>query len=110
VSRGLGDVYKRQALDGLLARIRQPVDIGVQLDIAQDLLVGRLSGRAHVEGRADDSPETVRKRLTVYAEQTAPVVDYYRNQGKLVCVQGAGTVDEVFIRILEALSPAPDVG
>ncbi|MFS8064619.1 MAG: adenylate kinase family protein, partial [Luteimonas sp.] len=67
-------------------------------------------GRAHVEGRADDSPEAVRKRLAVYAEQTAPVVDFYRNNGKLVCVQGVGSMDDVFTRILEAISPTSDVG
>ena len=104
------NLAQANALDQLLARIRQPVDIAVQLDVDQDLLVGRLSGRAHVEGRADDSPESVRKRLTVYAEQTAPVVDYYRNQGKLACVQGVGSMDEVFTRIIEAISPTSDVG
>jgi len=104
------NLAQANALDQLLARIRQPVDIAVQLDVDQDLLVGRLSGRAHVEGRADDSPESVRKRLTVYAEQTAPVVDYYRNQGKLACVQGVGSMDEVFTRIIEALNPTSDVG
>lgn len=104
------NLVQARALDGLLARIKQPADIAVQLDVSNELLVERLSGRAHVEGRADDSPDAVRKRLAVYAEQTAPVVDYYRNQGKLACVQGVGTVDEVFIRILEAISPTSDVG
>lgn len=104
------NLVQARALDQLLARIRQPADIAVQLDVANELLVGRLSGRAHVEGRADDSPEAVRKRLSVYAEQTAPVVDHYRNQGKLVCVQGVGSMDEVFTRIVEAINPTSDVG
>ena len=52
----------------------------------------RAAGRAHrrprrAEGRADDSPESVRNRLNVYDEQTAPVVDFYRNTGKLACVR-----------------------
>jgi adenylate kinase len=104
------NLAQARALDGLLARIKQPADIAIQLDVSQELLVARLSGRAHVEGRADDSPDSVRKRLAVYAEQTAPVVEYYRNQSKLACVKGVGTVDEVFIRILEAISPTSDVG
>ena len=104
------NLVQARALDQLLARIGQPADIAVQLDVANELLVGRLSGRAHVEGRADDSPEAVRKRLSVYAEQTAPVVDHYRNQGKLVCVQGVGSMDEVFTRIVEAINPTSDVG
>jgi adenylate kinase len=104
------NLVQARALDALLAKIGQPMDIAVQLDVAQDLLVGRLSGRASVEGRADDSPDAVRKRLRVYDEQTAPVVDYYRNTGKLVCLDGVGGVDEVFTRIVEAISPGKDVG
>ena len=104
------NLVQARALDELLQRIKQPVDLAVQLDVSHELLVGRLSGRAHVEGRADDSPEAVRKRLTVYAEQTAPVVDYYRNQAKLACLDGVGSVDDVFTRIVEAISPAPEIG
>ncbi|MEO7251960.1 MAG: adenylate kinase [Arenimonas sp.] len=104
------NLTQARALDSVLARLGQPADMAVQLEVANELLVGRLSGRAHVEGRADDSPEAVRTRLRVYTEQTAPVVDYYRQQGKLACVQGVGAVDEVFTRILEAISPTSDVG
>jgi adenylate kinase len=104
------NLAQARALDSLLARIKQPVDLAVQLDVDQNLLVERLSGRAHVEGRADDTPEAVRNRLMVYAEQTAPVVDYYRNQGKLACVHGVGAMDEVFTRIVEAIKPTSDVG
>ena len=104
------NLVQARALDALLLKIRQPMDMAVQLDVAQELLVSRLSGRAHVEGRADDSPESVRKRLSVYAEQTAPVVDYYRNTGKLACLDGVGSVDDVFIRIIEAISAGKDVG
>ena len=104
------NLAQAHALDSLLDRIRQPADVAVQLDVPAQLLVDRLSGRAHVEGRADDSPEAVRNRLAVYTGQTAPVVDYYRNTGKLVCVQGVGSIDEVFTRILEAINPTSDVG
>ena len=104
------NLAQARALDALLVKIGQPMDLAIQLDVAQDLLVGRLSGRASVEGRADDSPDAVRKRLRVYDEQTAPVVDYYRNTGKLVCLDGVGDVDEVFTRILEAFGAGRDVG
>ncbi len=104
------NLAQARALDALLDRIGQPADLAVQLDVATDLLVDRLSGRAKLEGRADDSPDAVRKRLAVYSEQTAPVVDFYRNQGKLACVQGEGGMDEVFVRILEAINPTSDVG
>ena len=99
-----------RALDELLARIKQPVDIAVQLDVDTALLVERIAGRAAQEGRVDDSPESVRNRLNVYEQQTAPVVDFYRQQGKLTCVHGEGSMDEVFNRIVEAINPTSDVG
>ena len=104
------NLAQARALDGLLARIKQPVDIAVQLDVDTNLLVERIAGRAALEGRADDTPESVRNRLNVYNEQTAPVVDFYRQKGNLSCVDGVGSMDEVFNRIVEAMSPTSDVG
>lgn len=98
------------ALDALLARLGQPVEKAVQLEVGTELLVERLAGRAKAEGRADDNPESVRNRLNVYTEQTAPVIDFYRAQGKLACVHGVGSMDEVFTRIIEVLAPTPDLG
>ena len=104
------NLVQARALDVLLERLRQPVDIAVQLDVDTALLVERISGRSALEGRADDTPESVRNRLNVYNEQTAPVVEFYRNTGKLACVHGVGSMDEVFTRIVEAINPTSDVG
>ncbi len=104
------NLVQANALGGLLAKLKQPIDIAIQLDVDTELLVGRLAGRAKAEGRADDSPEAVRKRLAVYQAQTAPVVDYYRNLGKLAHLDGVGTLDAVFTRITEALAGTPEVG
>ena len=104
------NLAQARALDQLLERIGQPMDVAVQLEVGTDLLVQRLAGRAQAEGRADDSPDAVRNRLAVYDQQTAPVVDFYRNLGKLVHLDGVGTLDEVFTRIVEAIAPANDVG
>ena len=98
------------ALDGLLAKIGQPLDAVVQLDVGTELLVERIAGRAQAEGRADDNPESVRKRLQVYADQTAPVIDFYRQHGQLTVVDGVGGLDLVFARIIEAISPGHDIG
>lgn len=98
------------ALDKLLARIGQPMDFAVQLEVPTDLLVERIAGRATAEGRADDSPESVRNRLDIYDCQTAPVIDFYRQHGQLTVVDGVGSLDDVFNRIVEALVPAHDVG
>jgi adenylate kinase len=98
------------ALGQLLAKLGQKFDFAVQLEVPTELLVERIAGRAKAEGRADDNPESVRKRLQVYTDQTAPVIDFYRQQGELTVVDGVGSLDEVFTRITEALAPAKEVG
>lgn len=98
------------ALDGLLQRIGQPMDFAVQLEVPTELLVQRIAGRAQAEGRADDSPESVRTRLRVYDEQTAPVIGFYRQHGQLTVVDGVGSLDQVFTRIVEAIAPMREVG
>jgi len=52
----------------------------------------------------------VRHRLNVYDQQTAPVIDFYRQHGQLTVVDGVGSLDEVFTRILEAIQPGHEVG
>ncbi len=104
------NLAQADALNALLERIGQPMDAAVQLDVATDLLVERIAGRAQEEGRADDTPESVRTRLNVYSEQTAPVVDFFRQRGKLSVVDGVGSLDDVFARIISALKPVPEVG
>lgn len=104
------NLVQAAALDELLERLRQPMDLAVQLDVGTDMLVDRLAGRAKAEGRDDDTPEVVRNRLNVYNRQTAPVIDHYRNQGKLAHLDGVGTLDEVFNRIVGAIDPYVEVG
>ena len=104
------NLAQASALGELLGRIGQPIDCAVQLDVDNDLLVERIAGRAKAEGRADDNPESVRKRLAVYSAQTAPVVEYYRQNGMLTTVDGVGSLDEVFQRIVEAIAPVREVG
>ncbi len=104
------NLAQADALDVLLKRIGQPMDAAVQLDVATELLVERIAGRAAAEGRADDSPESVRTRLKVYDSQTAPVIEFYRTHGQLTVIDGVGTLDEVFTRIIEAIAPVREVG
>ncbi|MCL6713624.1 adenylate kinase [Pseudomonas sp. R2.Fl] len=104
------NLVQADALGVLLERIRQPMDFAVQLEVPTDLLVERIAGRAKAEGRDDDSPDVVRNRLDKYTSQTAPVIEYYRQHGQLTVVDGVGSLDEVFSRLIEALSPAKEVG
>ena len=97
------NVAQCEALEALLARIGQPLDIAIKLKVPSELIVERIAGRAAAEGRKDDTPETVRERLRVYAEQTAPVAEHFNALGKLRIVDGVGDVDTVFKRILAAL-------
>ncbi|GAB3023933.1 MULTISPECIES: adenylate kinase [Oleiagrimonas] len=92
-----------EALDGLLQRLNQPLDAVVKLEVPSEEIVGRCEIRFKAEGRADDNPEVVRKRLAVYAEQTAPVADWYQRHGMLKVVDGVGELDAVFQRILAVL-------
>ena len=100
------NLAQANALDALLARLQQPVDVAVQLDVGTELLVQRLAGSAQQEGRADDNPESVRNRLRVYSDQTEPVIDFYRQKNRLICVYGVGSVDEVLARVLAAIEGA----
>ena len=91
------------ALESLLERIGQPLDVAVKLVVPSELIVERIAGRAAAEGRKDDTPETVRERLRVYAEQTEPVARHFADLGRLVVVDGVGELDSVFQRIIAAL-------
>ncbi|HEX9814043.1 MAG TPA: adenylate kinase [Myxococcota bacterium] len=93
-----------EALDALLERIGTSLERCVALVVDEDSLVTRLLGRAQIEGRSDDSEETIRTRMSVYRAQTAPLVDYYRKRGILAEVDGLGSIEEVAKRIEEALS------
>ncbi len=104
------NLAQADALDRLLAELGQPFDAAVQLAVDNEQIIGRLAGRAKAEGRADDSPESVRNRLEVYDRQTAPVIEFYRQHGQLTVVDGVGDLDAVFARILEAIQPGHEVG
>ncbi|NBU85535.1 MAG: adenylate kinase [Actinobacteria bacterium] len=69
-----------------------------------DEVVGRLLNRAIKQGRSDDTEEVIRRRLEVYEEQTAPLIDLYSSRGILVTVDGLGSIDEVAARIHSVLN------
>jgi adenylate kinase len=93
-----------EALDRMLAERGLSVDAVVNLDVDEAKLVERMAGRAKNEGRADDNPETIRERLRVYREKTAPLVSWFEKKGRLVTVDGLGEIGEVSRRIEDALA------
>ena len=102
------NLAQAEALDALLERLGQPVDEALQIDVDVDMVVERIARRAAEEGRSDDTEEVVRNRMKVYADQTAPVVDYYAQKGVLSRVLGVGTIEEVFQRIQGVLQIRAD--
>jgi adenylate kinase len=98
-----------EAFDGMLERTGRRVDLVIVLDVPEDELRARILRRAAEEGRADDTPATVRTRLEVYLSETAPVLTHYQHKAvNIQHVDGVGTVEEVHGRITLALaSPAP---
>ena len=120
------------ALDEMLGELGKPLQNAILINVEFGNLVKRLTGRRtcsncgqmynvyfsppQAEGvcdrcggtdlahRADDNEETISHRLTVYQEQTEPLVNYYDEQGKLASIEGEGELDDVFARISQALA------
>jgi adenylate kinase len=129
------NVSQAYELDGILGDLGTLLDVVLDLNVAHDEVVRRLSGRRtckscghvwHVEydrpqtegvcgkcggqlyQRDDDHPETVRHRLAVYGEQTAPLIEFYRARKQLVEIDALGTVEDVTERAIGALTPYAD--
>lgn len=92
-----------KALDELLERLGAGLDCCLALTADTEAVVERLLKRAEIEGRADDNEQTIRERMSVYEEQTAPLLTYYRDKGLLVEVSGMGTIEAVSGVVMEAL-------
>ncbi len=125
-------VTQAEALGEIVTDLGTPLDVVLELQVEDDEVVRRLSGRRtcrncghvwHVEfdppavagtcdhcggelfQRDDDKPETIERRLQVYGEQTAPLVEFYAAQGKLVGIDATGPVEDVTTRAIDALRP-----
>ena len=123
-------IPQAEALDAALGKINQSMDFAVDVDVPDESIVTRMSGRraclncgatyhivsipTKVEGicdrcgnpvvlRDDDAPETVQKRLGVYHEQTQPLIDYYKKQDILKTVDGTQPMEQVFADIVAIL-------
>ena len=93
-----------QAVDGLLDARGVHVDHVIVLEVPEEELVTRMMGRARLEGRADDTPEAIRKRFAVYREQTAPLIAYYEEQHVVRPVIGTGSIEEIQHRMQELVA------
>jgi adenylate kinase len=94
-----------EALDDLLARLGRDLDVVFELQASdREVLLERLAKRAAEEGRTDDTPEAIRKRLEIYDRETAPLVEYYRStRGNVVGIHADRPIEDVFAEIRAAL-------
>ena len=94
-----------EALDELLRELGRELDIVFDLQVPKrEMLLERLLRRAAEEGRADDTPEVIGRRLELYESETAPLVDYYRtHQANVVGIHADRSVDEVFHEVEQSL-------
>ena len=97
------NLAQAEALDAMLTEIDRELDLVLFFDLDQVTSTERLRKRAVIEGRDDDTPDAIARRLELYHEQTAPLVDLYRASGRLVPIRAERTIDEVANEIAEAL-------
>ena len=94
------------ALDEMLAEIDRPLTVVFELQVPDEVAIERLERRAADEGRVDDTPEAIARRIDLYHRETKPLVSHYRLAGNLVGIHGDRTENEVFAEIQQALDQA----
>ena len=94
-----------EALDELLRELDRELDVVFDFQVAdRELLIGRMLGRAREEGRSDDTPEAMTRRLDLYERETSPIIEYYRTrQANVVGIHADRTIEEVFAEIERSL-------
>jgi len=97
-------VAQAQALDKLLALKKTDIATVLALDVSEDELVKRLLNRGKTSGRSDDTnDEVIRKRFSVYGNETSPVAEYYKKSRKFKNIKGEGSVEEIFAALRQAI-------
>jgi adenylate kinase len=102
-------IPQAEALDTMLAERGRKIDLVLELKVDDAVLLSRVEARIKAGGvlRSDDTPETLAYRLGVYYRNTAPLIDFYRGQGKLKTVDGMAPVEAVTAQIAEILDGVP---
>jgi adenylate kinase len=95
-----------EALDTMLSEIDRPLTIVFELQVPEEVAIERLERRAADEGRVDDTPEAIARRIDLYRRETEPLVSHYRLAGNLVGIHGDRPENEVFAEIQQALDQA----
>ncbi len=96
-------IPQAEALKVMLAERGHKIAAMIELDVPEDELMKRLIKRGQESGRSDDNAETIKKRLDVYHNQTAPLIDWYRNEGIHYHINGLGELDRIFADICKVV-------
>ncbi len=96
-------VVQAEELKNLLKVMNRKIDVVINLDVPEEEIVKRLLNRAKIENRTDDTEPVIRNRMKTYYNQTYPLIEYYKKEGKLKNINGIGTVEEITKRIMDAL-------
>lgn len=96
-------IAQAEALKAMLNERGQDVVAMIELDVPEEELMTRLLKRGQETGRADDNEETIKRRLVVYNEQTSPLKEWYKNDGKHCYINGLGELDRIFADIVAAI-------
>lgn len=102
-------IPQAQALNDMLAKRGTDLHAVIGLEVPEEELIERMLNRGKETGRADDNPETIKNRLEVYHNQTQPLQDYYKNEGKYIPINGTGLVDEIFDEISAGVEQATGI-
>jgi adenylate kinase len=87
-----------------LADKKTPLHAVLEFSLPDEDIIARLLQRAEIEKREDDKEDVIKRRLEVYAEQTAPIISFYRNEGLLISISAVGTIEEITANAIAALS------
>src|SRR5690606_13103665 len=99
-------IPQAEGIERILAGLGRQIDQVLFFDVSDEEILGRLERRRSIEGRADDDPEAVSRRLSAYREQTAPLLDWYEQRGGVTRIDAVGSVDDIAGRVAEAVDAA----
>ena len=98
------NVAQAEVLRAILVEKKSPLQAVLEFSAPDAEIIARLLHRAEIEKRVDDKEDVIKRRLEVYADQTAPIITFYRNEGLLISVSAVGNVEDITASAISALS------
>ncbi len=96
-------IKQAEDFEQLLKEINEKIYAVIYLKVPEKEVIDRLTKRAQIEGRTDDTPEVIKKRIMIYREKTEPLLNFYKKAGLLYEIDGQGTIDQVNNRIRDII-------